>query len=145
MPLILALVPLAFFRVAGFLGCPASHSARKPRNDSRGSGIAIMSFQTALKRLRAITPPPKTGKDFLQLFLALATCFLAGILGLKLTILNPPVSPVWPPAGVGLAAMLLLDTAFGRRFSLPHFLCARWPPRPCMPPRRFRWLTHSKP
>lgn len=108
MPLILALVPLAFFRVAGFLGCPASHSARKPRNDSRGSGIAIMSFQTALKRLRAITPPPKTGKDFLQLFLALATCFLAGILGLKLTILNPPVSPVWPPAGVGLAAMLLL-------------------------------------
>src|SRR5215469_10357447 len=108
MPLILALVPLAFFRVAGFLGCPASHSARKPRNDSRGSGIAIMSFQTALKRLRAIAPPPKTGKDFLQLFLALATCFLAGILGLKLTILNPPVSPVWPPAGVGLAAMLLL-------------------------------------
>jgi PAS domain S-box-containing protein len=67
-----------------------------------------MSFQTALKHLRAIAPPPKSGKDFLELFVVLAGCFLSGILGLNLTILHPPVSPVWPPAGVGLAALLLL-------------------------------------
>lgn len=67
-----------------------------------------MSFQTCIKHLRAIAPPPATGKDFTQLLVVLAACFLAGVLGLKLTILQPPVSPVWPPAGVGLAAMLIL-------------------------------------
>ena len=67
-----------------------------------------MSFQTALKHLQAIAPPPRSGKDFIQLLVVLAACFFAGILGLNLTILQPPVSPVWPPAGVGLAAMLLL-------------------------------------
>src|SRR5438067_13349275 len=34
--------------------------------------------------------------------------FIAGKLSLKLAFLNASASPVWPPAGIALAAMLLL-------------------------------------
>src|SRR6202521_1583721 len=34
--------------------------------------------------------------------------FVAGKLGLQLAFLNASASPVWPPAGIALAALLLL-------------------------------------
>jgi len=68
----------------------------------------MMWWQTAVKHLRATVSLPKSGKDFAQFLVVIAACFAAGILGLKLTILHPPVSPVWPPTGVALAALLLL-------------------------------------
>jgi len=51
---------------------------------------------------------PRSGKSIAQSLIVIATCFLAGELGLQLTTLHPPVSPVWPPTGVALAALLLL-------------------------------------
>jgi PAS domain S-box-containing protein len=68
----------------------------------------MMWWQTAVKHLRATVSLPKSGKGFAQFLVVIAACFAAGILGLKLTILHPPVSPVWPPTGVALAALLLL-------------------------------------
>jgi integral membrane sensor domain MASE1 len=37
--------------------------------------------------------------------------YLAGLLGLSLAFLHPSASPVWPPSGIALAALLL----YGRR------------------------------
>ena len=90
----------------------------------RAEADRMMSWQTAVKLLRATVPLPKSGKDFGQFLVVMTGCFAAGILGLKLTILHPPVSPVWPPTGVALASLLL----FGYRvwpaiFVASFFVC----------------------
>jgi PAS domain S-box-containing protein len=68
----------------------------------------MISWQETVKYLRTTVWRPIAGKSIAQSILVITACFLAGDLGLKLTILHPPVSPVWPPTGVALAAMLLL-------------------------------------
>ena len=68
----------------------------------------MMWWQTAVKHLRATVSLPKSGKDFAQFLVVMTACFAAGILGLKLTILHPPVSLSGRPTGVALAALLLL-------------------------------------
>lgn len=64
-------------------------------------------WRAAASRLR-LAEFPHSGKDMKQYALIIAGCFLAGQLGLRITVLHPPVSPVWPPIGVALAAMILL-------------------------------------
>lgn len=49
---------------------------------------------------------PQRG-DLLMLALIFTTYYLAGRLGLKLAIINPIASAVWPPTGVALAALLI--------------------------------------
>jgi PAS domain S-box-containing protein len=61
-----------------------------------------------LNRLRTTVALPRSGKEISQFVLVATACFAAGQLGLKITVLHPPVSPIWPPIGVALAAMLLL-------------------------------------
>lgn len=80
--------------------------------------------QAILKHLKAAVSLPNSGKELGQFLAVMTAGFLAGILGLKLTILHPPVSPVWPPTGVALAALLL----FGYRvwpaiFIASFFVC----------------------
>ncbi len=48
--------------------------------------------------------------------------FVAGKAGLRLAFLQPSASPVWPPAGIAVAALLVLGSrawpaVFRRRFS----------------------------
>jgi signal transduction histidine kinase len=45
--------------------------------------------------------------DWLMLALIFTTYYLAGRLGLRLAIIHPIASPIWPPAGVALAALLI--------------------------------------
>jgi integral membrane sensor domain MASE1 len=56
-----------------------------------------------------IRPPPSAfGRKYvLQLLIVFAAYFLAGKLGLAVPFTNGNVSPIWPPAGIALAAMLL--------------------------------------
>jgi PAS domain S-box-containing protein len=68
----------------------------------------MISTQTILKHLRAAVTFPNSRKDLAQSLLVVAGVFLAGQLGLRITGLHPPVSPVWPPTGVAIAALILL-------------------------------------
>ncbi|MGA8142705.1 MAG: MASE1 domain-containing protein [Candidatus Acidiferrales bacterium] len=64
--------------------------------------------QALLSRFKANAGVRLSAKDIPQFALVIAGCFLAGQLGLKITVLHPPVSPIWPPIGVALAAAVLL-------------------------------------
>ena len=68
----------------------------------------MISTQTVLKHLRAAVTFPNSRRDLAQSLLVVAGVFLAGQLGLRITDLHPPVSPIWPPTGVAIAALILL-------------------------------------
>jgi len=62
-------------------------------------------------RLPQIEDPvfiPQTAKDVLLMLALAAVYFLAGKLGLRLTFVDSSATAVWPPAGIALAALLLL-------------------------------------
>jgi PAS domain S-box-containing protein len=90
------------------------------QHDSRGGGSMTL-WQAAVSRLKTAAAFPLSGKAFGQFALVAIACFVAGQLGLKITVLHPPVSPVWPPVGVGLAAMLLLGYRVWPAFFLAAF------------------------
>ena len=75
-----------------------------------------------LTRLRTIAALPRSGKEISQFALVTAACFAAGQLGLKITVLHPPVSPIWPPIGVALAVVLLLGYRLWPGVFLASFL-----------------------
>jgi PAS domain S-box-containing protein len=68
----------------------------------------MISTQTVLKHLRAAATFPNSRRELAQSLLVVAGVFLAGQLGLRITDLHPPVSPIWPPTGVAIAALILL-------------------------------------
>lgn len=82
----------------------------------------MSSWQSAVSRWRNAAAIPHSGKDLGKYAVVIASCFLAGQLGLRITVLHPPVSPVWPPVGVALAAMLLLGYRVWPAFFLASFL-----------------------
>src|SRR5262245_7353535 len=47
-------------------------------------------------------------RTFLKILVVALAYFLTGKLGLQLAFLHPSATPVWPPAGVALALVLLL-------------------------------------
>lgn len=51
---------------------------------------------------------PQSARDVLLMLALAAVYFVAGKLGLRLAYLNSSTSPVWPPTGIALAALLLL-------------------------------------
>jgi PAS domain S-box-containing protein len=68
----------------------------------------MISWQETAKHLRGAVSFPSSGKRLAQSLLVVASTFLAGQIGLRITDLHPPVSPVWPPTGVAFAALILL-------------------------------------
>ena len=73
------------------------------------------------------SPPGARRAAYAGTLLAVAVVyFVLAKLGLRLASINPSASPIWPPTGFALAAVLLCGTASGRRFS--------WAPSPPMPP-----------
>src|SRR5262249_58516544 len=56
------------------------------------------------------------------LALLTAVYVAAGKLGLSLAILNPSASPVWPPTGIALAAVLLLGQGVWPAIAVGAFL-----------------------
>jgi integral membrane sensor domain MASE1 len=46
-------------------------------------------------------------KDFIKILLVFLSCFLGGKLGLALYCINPNITAIWLPSGIGLAAILL--------------------------------------
>ncbi|HTP43964.1 MAG TPA: MASE1 domain-containing protein [Candidatus Acidoferrum sp.] len=68
----------------------------------------MVSSRADLSRLQGFLHLPNSRKELAQFAAVVVGCYLAGQLGLKVTMLHPPVSPVWPPSGVVLAALLLL-------------------------------------
>jgi PAS domain S-box-containing protein len=88
----------------------------------------MISWQEAVRRLKTTGTLPTSPRDFAQSALVIGGCFLAGELGLKLTNLHPPVSPVWPPAGVALAALILLGyRVLPEIFIAAFFVCESAP------------------
>ena len=92
----------------------------------------MISRQTIVKYLRNAVPIPKSGKEFAQSLLVVAGVFLAGQLGLRITDLHPPVSPVWPPTGVAFAALILLGYRVWPELLIAAFLICESASTPVM-------------
>jgi diguanylate cyclase (GGDEF)-like protein len=65
---------------------------------------------------------PQQRKDALMGAIVLAACVTTGELGLGMAYVNPGVTAVWAPAGVGLAAFLLLGSRFWPAVLIGAFL-----------------------
>jgi PAS domain S-box-containing protein len=93
----------------------------------------MISWEQTVKHLRGGVSFPSSGRGIAESAIVVTACFLAGNLGLKLTILHPPVSPVWPPAGVAVAAMLLLGYRVWPEILIASFLVCRLGSTPLNP------------
>ena len=73
----------------------------------RGAAASAAASRTALERIR---PPPISSvwKYSLELTIVFASYFVAGQVGFAVPFTTGNVSPVWPPAGIALAALLLV-------------------------------------
>jgi PAS domain S-box-containing protein len=73
----------------------------------RGAAASAAASRTALERIR---PPPISclWKYSLELAIVFASYFVAGQVGFAVPFTTGNVSPVWPPAGIALAALLLV-------------------------------------
>src|SRR6201982_810091 len=69
-------------------------------------GHVKMPVEMTRKGTGAIHSPPSSGLPVIGILAILY--FVAGKLGLMLASLHASASPVWPPAGIALAALLLL-------------------------------------
>jgi len=66
-------------------------------------------------------PPPTVGRRLVGIAVVAGVYFLAGRLGLSLTFVHASASPVWPPTGLALAAILVLGNWVWPAFFLGAF------------------------
>ena len=65
-----------------------------------------------------------------ELALVLVLCFLGGMVGLAIPFTSGNVSPVWPPAGIALAAMLAVGYRIWPAVAIGAFLVNFFTPIP---------------
>ena len=76
--------------------------------ENSSPGVKLSAFWTRdLSILRSQVP-----KQILVGLAVCATYILAGKLSLRLAIVHPNASPVWPPTGIAIAALLMLGSRF---------------------------------
>lgn len=71
---------------------------------------------------RPLHGPLRNGSGIWIIFLLAGLYFGAAKLGLRMAIIHPSASPVWPPTGIALASVLLLGTRAGWGVFLGAFL-----------------------
>ena len=83
--------------------------------------------------------PPKppvqahqTAHYFVELVFVLVACFLGGKVGLAIPFTSGNVSPVWPPAGIAMAAMLVVGYRIWPAVAIAAFLVNFFTPIPHM-------------
>jgi len=54
-----------------------------------------------------------------------AACFVVAEIGLRYATIGPSISPVWPPTGLAVAALVLLGPGYWPAILLGAFLVAR--------------------
>lgn len=83
----------------------------------------MMRFIAPVLRKVMKGPNPARALRYSAIIVALTVAyFLAGKLGLMMAFVNPSASPVWPPTGIALAALLLLGYRFWPAIFLGAFL-----------------------
>src|SRR5512143_4317905 len=75
------------------------------------------------------TPHP-TVRYLVELTLVLAACVLGGEVGLAVPFTSGNVSPVWPPAGIAMAAMILVGYRVWPAVAIAAFLVNFFTPVP---------------
>jgi two-component system, NarL family, sensor histidine kinase FusK len=90
-------------------GQPIAPQAIGGRTSGLQKLVPVSTFGAAFETAEAVPHSqlkPRRG-DWLMLALIFTTYYLAGRLGLRLAIVYPIASPIWPPTGVALAALLI--------------------------------------
>jgi hypothetical protein len=72
----------------------------------------------------------QTAHYLLELVLVLVACFLGGKVGLAIPFTSGNVSPVWPPAGIAMAAMLVVGYRIWPAVAIAAFLVNFFTPIP---------------
>src|SRR5574341_1393825 len=75
----------------------------------------------ASRAMRAFSPVLRNPTQMGAVLLLAAAYFAAAKLGLSLASLHPSATPVWPPTGIALAALLLLGSRAGPGIFLGAF------------------------
>ena len=75
---------------------------------------------TKLSRARRFIAVRQTGREFLRLALVALAYWLAAKLSLNLALVHGQVTPIWPPTGIAVVAILLV----GRRATAAIALAA---------------------
>lgn len=60
----------------------------------------------------------KTSKYLLTIIILAVVCHLVARLALQMAYVQANTSPVWPPSGIGLAALLILEIRYWPAISL---------------------------
>jgi two-component system, NarL family, sensor histidine kinase FusK len=106
--------------MAGYKGTDMGHASSSPRSEQNEPSVGLLArVLTSLRQAssnRAFAGLRTVG----LVVLVGAAYFAAGKLGLEFASVNRSASPVWPPSGIALAALLL----FGYRVSPGVFLGA---------------------
>lgn len=83
---------------------------------------------------KAAPEPPvhahQTARYLIELVLVLVACFLGGKVGLAIPFTSGNVSPVWPPAGIAMAAMLVVGYRIWPAVAIAAFLVNFFTPIP---------------
>ncbi|MGD1082880.1 MAG: MASE1 domain-containing protein, partial [Candidatus Sulfotelmatobacter sp.] len=72
----------------------------------------------------------QTAQYLVELVLVFAACFLGGKVGLAIPFTSGNVSPVWPPAGIAMAAMLVVGYRIWPAVAIAAFLVNFFTPIP---------------
>ena len=118
---------------------------REPRHPDvrrRSFGMSPKSFASMI--IGNVLPTPRSTSAWFHPILLIGAYFVTGKLGLLLAFLHVSASPVWPPTGTALAALLLFGIRFWPAIFVGAFLVNSRPLAPWGPPSASPRETRSK-